>query len=156
MNTLNGQGREGSVQQLIIQLSAAEDRGPQEEAVAGEGFIPLVVFANGPENAFLVRTTADVLDAALVAAQDRLDEPGGARLTFRRSLYEGMRQSIEADFAEPGALDSFPDLALQLFAEALAQQGIDRTQEVPPCAVRFAADNLDEPDYEEAAETEEG
>lgn len=151
MSALNGRGQDSpNVQQLIIQMSAVEDRGPQEEAVATEGFIPLVVFANGPENAFLVRTTVEILDAALDAAHERLDEGTASRLTFRSTLYSAMRTSIEQDFSAEEAMDAFPSLALQLFAEALAQHGVEHAGDIPPCAVRFAPDNLHEPDFETA------
>lgn len=155
MSALNGRGQAGPiVQQLIIQMSAAEDRGPQEEAVAAEGFVPLVVFANGPENAFLVRTTADLLNAALEAALERLDGGSGARLSFRSAVYGAMRTAIEQDFSAEDAMDQFPGLALQLFAEALAQHGVARATAIPACAVRFAPDNLSAPDFETADEGE--
>lgn len=142
------------VKDIIIQLSASEDRGPQEDSVAAEGFVPLVVFANGPEHAYLVRTTNDILDTALEAAHDRLDEPQSARLAFRRQMFESMQKAIEDDFSADDALDTFPSDALQLFSEALAEQGIDQASDVPACAVRFAKDNLGSPDFETAEDDE--
>jgi len=155
MATMNGDSGGLKVQDIIIQLSAPEDRGPQEESVAAEGFVPLVVFANGPEHAFLVRTTNDILDAALEAAHDRLDEPASTRLAFRRHMFESMQRAIETDFDGEEALDTFPSDALQLFAEGLAEQGIDQAADAPPCAVRFAKDNLAAPDFETAEDEED-
>lgn len=153
--TTNGEAGRLKVNDIIIQLSAPEDRGPQEESVAAEGFVPLVVFANGPEHAFLVRTTNDILDSALEAAQDRLDEPQSARLAFRRQLFEAMQQAIESDFSGENALEAFPTDALQLFAEGLSEQGIDQAADAPACAVRFAKDNLAAPDFETAEDDDE-
>jgi len=151
MSARNGRDRSNpKVDQFIIQMSAAEDRGPQEEAAAAEGFIPLVVFANGPENAFLVRATSDVLDAALNAANLRLGEGAGARLTFRSSVFSAMRTAIEQDFSSQEAMDQFTDLTLHLFAEALAEHGVQRASTIPACAVGFTADSLAQPDFETA------
>lgn len=155
MSRVNGDPSNLTVEELIIQLSAPEDRGPQEENVAAEGFLPIVVFANGPEHAYLVRTTQDDLDAALEAAQDRRSEAEQARLSFRRRLFDAMSQAIETDFAGPEALNKFPNDALLLFAEALAQNGVEEATDTPPCAVRFARDNLAEPDFENAPDEDE-
>lgn len=133
---------------FIIQLSADGDRGPQEEAVAAEGFVPIVVFANGPESAFLVKTRRADIDAALEAAWDRLDDPKARRVQFRASVFAAMAGAVESEFRDVGSESDFPNDAVILFAEALAENGIDDFEDIDPCAVRFAKDNLAEPDYE--------
>jgi hypothetical protein len=133
---------------FIIQLSADDDRGPQEEAVAAEGYMPLVVFANGPESAFLVKTRKADVEAALEAAWDRIDEPKVKRLQFRSAVFAAMADAVESEFQSVASESDFPNDAVLLFAEALAENGIDDFTDIDPCAVRFARDNLGEPDYE--------
>ncbi len=133
---------------FIIQLSAEDDRGPQEEAVAAEGLVPIVVFANGPESAFLVKTRKADIEAALEASWDRLDDTKARRIQFRGAVFAAMAAAVESEFGSVGSESDFPNDAVILFAEALAENGIDDFGDIEPCAVRFARDNLADPDYE--------
>jgi hypothetical protein len=135
---------------FIIQFSAEDDRGPQEEAVAAEGLVPIVVFANGPEAAFLVKTRKADLEAALEAAWDRLDDTKARRVQFRAAVFSAMAEAVESEFKSVSSESDFPNDAVILFAEALAENGIDDFTDIEPCAVRFARDNLGDPDYEMA------
>jgi acyl-CoA reductase-like NAD-dependent aldehyde dehydrogenase len=135
---------------FIIQLSADGDRGPQEEAVAADGYIPIVVFANGPQSAFLVKTRKADLDAALEAAWDRIDEPKARRLQFRANVFAAMASAVESEFKTIASESDFPNDAVILFAEALAENGIDAFDEIDPCAIRFNREDLGEADYERA------
>ena len=140
------------VDSFIIQVSAAADRGPKEEAIIKDGMLPVVVFANDPEHAYLVRARPEDVDAALEAAWDRIGEPSDERLEFRESVFEAMAKAIEDGFDNPQNEHDFPNDAVILFAEALVEHDIETSDEIVPCAVRFARDELDNPDYETAME----
>ena len=139
------------VDAFIIQLSADDDRGAQEEAVAAEGFVPVVVFANGPENAFLVKTRKTDIEAALDAAWERIDDTKAQKLQFRAAVFAAMADAVESEFKSVASESDFPNDAVLLFAEALAENGIDEFADIDPCAIRFARDSLAEPDYELAS-----
>jgi hypothetical protein len=144
-------GREESAMHVdffIIQLSAEADRGPQEAAVAADGFIPMVVFANGPEQAFLVKTRASDVTAALEAAWERIDEPKARRVQYRAAVFAAMAAAVESGFEGEGSESDFPNDAVVLLAEALADTGVDDVDDISPCAVRFVRDDLGAPDYE--------
>lgn len=136
------------VEHFIIQLSAERDRGPQETAVAAEGFVPVVVFANGPEFAFLVKTRPADVEAALEAAWERIDAPKAKRLEFRAAVFATMAAAVESDFKTVASESDFPNDAVILFAEALADNGVDTFSDIDPCAVRFQKTALGEPDFE--------
>src|SRR5262245_7316855 len=55
---------------LILQISAEPDRGDQEKKIAEDGLIPIALFANGPENAYLLGARATDLDAAFEASRE--------------------------------------------------------------------------------------
>jgi hypothetical protein len=137
-----------TVESFVIQLSAERDRGDQERAVVAEGYVPVVVFANGPENAFLVKTRPDDVEAALEAAWDRIDHPKAKRIEFRASVFAAMAQAVETDFSAVLSETDFPNDAVILFAEALADNGVDTFSDVDPCAVRFDRAKLGEPEFE--------
>jgi hypothetical protein len=140
------------VDSFIIQVSAAADRGPQEEAIIAEGMVPIVVFANDPEHAYLVRARVEDIDAALEAAWDRVGEPADERLDFVESVFDAMAEAVEKGFDDPDAPHDFPNDAVILFAEALVDHDIETAGEIVPCAVRFVRDDLENPDYEIALE----
>lgn len=137
-----------TVDSFVIQLSAERDRGEQERTVVAEGYVPVVVFANGPENAFLVKTRPDDVEAALEAAWDRIDDPKAKRVEFRASVFAAMAQAVENDFQGILSETDFPNDAVILFAEALADNGVDTFSDIDPCAVRFQRTALGEPDFE--------
>ncbi len=149
-----GRRREDALQveSFIIQFSAAVDRGPQEEAVIAAGHVPIVVFANDPEHAYLVRARPEDIDAALEAAWDRIAEPADERLEFRERVFDAMAAAVEKGFDGAGAEHDFPNDAVILFAEALVEHDIETAGEIIPCAVHFMREDLENPDYEIALE----
>jgi hypothetical protein len=140
------------VDTFIIQVSAAADRGPQEEALIAEGLVPIVVFANDPEHAYLVRARPEDIDAALESAWDRIADPADERLEFRESVFDAMAEAVEKGFDDVEAARDFPNDSVILFAEALVEHDIETAGEIVPCAVRFVREELDAPDYETAME----
>lgn len=140
------------VESFIIQVSAAADRGPQEEAVIASGHVPVVVFANDPDHAYLVRARPEDIDAALEAAWDRITEPADERLEFRERVFDAMAEAVEKGFDDPGGAHDFPNDAVILFAEALVEHDIETAGEIVPCAVHFMREDLENPDYETALE----
>lgn len=140
------------VDSFIIQVSAPVDRGPQEEAIIADGMVPIVVFANDPEHAYLVRARVEDIDAALEAAWDRIAEPADDRLEFRQSVFDAMAEAVEKGFDDPEASNDFPNDSVILFAEVLVEHDIETAGEIVPCAARFVADDLENPDYEIALE----
>ncbi len=59
-----------------------------------------------------------------------------------------MAAAVESEFGSVGSESDFPNDAVILFAEALAENGIDDFGDIEPAPVRFARDNLADPDYE--------
>ncbi len=90
------------------------------------------------------------LDAALEAAWDRIDDPKAKRLQFRAAVFTAMASAVESEFKTIASESGFPDDAVILFAEALAENGIDALDEIEPCAIRFNREDLGEADYERA------
>ncbi len=138
------------IEAFIIQFSAVEDRSPQEEAAAAEGLIPIVVFANGPENAYLVRARPEDIQSALDEAWSHIDAARRERQGRRAGVFTAMAEAVESDFASAQGETDFPKATLFLFAEALADEGVDALDDIEPCAVRFVADALMSPNYETA------
>lgn len=136
------------IDEFVIQLSSEGDRTPEEQEAASQGFLPLLVMAAGSQSAFLLRARPQDLDAALDAAADR--DATEDRIEYRRALFDGMASAVEADFSLEDSKRDFVGGALLLFAEGLADSGLDTIEEIGPCAVRFQRDRLDEPDYETA------
>ncbi|MBL8557118.1 MAG: hypothetical protein JNM47_00230 [Hyphomonadaceae bacterium] len=138
------------VESLILQISADIDRGEQEAKLAGEGVVPIALFANGPENAFLLGARAPDLDAAFEASRERADGLGAERLALRMRTFEALAYAIETDLKYLADPTDFPNDAMMLFVEALYQYGLDEAAQLRPCAVRYTRSNLDEPDFEMA------
>jgi hypothetical protein len=138
------------VESLIIQISADADRGEQEQKLAAEGVIPIALFANGPENAFLLGARGPDLDAAFEASRERADGLGAERLALRMRTFEALAYAIETDLKYLADPTDFPNDAMMMMVEALYQYGLDEAGQLRPCAVRYTRTNLDEPDFEMA------
>lgn len=136
------------IDEIVIQLSRESDRTPEERQAAAQGFVPLLVIAGGGPSAFLLRARPQDLGAALDAASDREAVEAEERLAYRRSQFDGMASAVEHDFAPEDSMRDFVGGALLLFAEGLTKGGLDRIEEIGPCAVRFQRDRLDDPDLE--------
>ncbi|MDX2233084.1 MAG: hypothetical protein NW200_01180 [Hyphomonadaceae bacterium] len=136
------------VESLIFQISTEADRSDEERALAGEDIVPIMIFANGPENAFLVGARTKDLDAAFDAARERAEGLGAERLAIRMRVFEAAAYAIETDMkyvADPG---EFPNAVVLLMVEALYQYGVDNAAQMGACAVRYARDTMQEPDFE--------
>lgn len=138
------------VESLILQISAEADRGEQEAAMAVDGVIPVALFANGPENAYLLGVRAPDLDAAFEASRERAEGLGAERLALRMRTFESLAYAIETDMKYLADPTDFPNEAMLMLVEALYQYGLDEAAQLRPCAVRFTRTNLDEPDFEMA------
>lgn len=135
---------------LILQISAEPDRGDQEKKIAEDGLIPIALFADGPENAYLLGARASDLDAAFEASRERADGLGAERLALRMRTFEALAYAIETDMKYLADPADFPNDAVLMFVEALYQYGLDEAAQLGPCAVRYTRTNLDEPDFEMA------
>lgn len=141
------------VDSLIFQVSADADRGEQEKALAADGVIPVMVFANGPENAFLVGARAQDVDAAFAHAQELAEGLGAERLALRMRVFDGLAYAIETDMKYLAEASDFPNDVTFLFVDALQQYGLDEAAQIGGCAVRYTRENLQEPDFEYAPAT---
>lgn len=139
-----------TVDSLIFQVSAEADRGDQERAIAGRDILPIMVFANGPENAFLVGARTQDLDAAFAAARDRAEGLGAERLAIRMRVFEALAYAIQTDMKYLADEGEFPNDVVLLMVEALYQYGIDEAAQIQPCAVRFTREIMQDPDFEMA------
>ena len=139
------------VDSLIMQVSADIDRTEKEHELAQGGLLPFLLFANSPDNAFLLAARRVDLEAAFAAARERAEGLGAERLALRMRLFEDLSQAIETDMKYLVDEMEFPNSALTLFTDALCQFGIDDADMLPPCAMRFTADNIQDPDFELAA-----
>lgn len=144
------------VESLILQISAEADRGDQEKAMAVDGVIPIALFANGPENAFLLGARGPDLDAAFEASRERADGLGAERLALRMRTFEAIAYAIETDLKYLADPADFPNDAMLMLVEALYQYGLDEAAQLRPCAVRYSRTTLDEPDFEMAPDGEAG
>lgn len=137
------------VDSLIFQVSAEADRGEQEKALAADDLLPIMVFANGPEHAYLVGARRPDVDAAFDEAAKLAEGLGAERLALRMRVFESMAYAIETDMKYLAEGD-FPNDATFLFVEALYQYGVDEAAQVEACAARFTRENLQDPDFEMA------
>jgi len=135
---------------LILQISAPADQGDQEKKLAEDGLIPIALFANGPENAYLLGARAADLDAAFDASRERAEGLGAERLALRMRTFEALAYAIETDMKYLSDPSDFPNDAVLMLVEALYQYGLDEAAQLGACAVRYARTNLDEPDFEMA------
>jgi hypothetical protein len=138
------------VESLILQISAEADRGEQEKKMAVDGVIPVAMFANGPENAYLLGVRAPDLDAAFEASRERAEGLGAERLALRMRTFDSLAYAIETDLKYLADPTEFPNDAMLLLVEALYQYGLDEAAQIRPCAVRYTRTTLDEPDFEMA------
>jgi hypothetical protein len=138
------------VESLILQISAEADRGEQEKKMAVDGVIPVAMFANGPENAYLLGVRAPDLDAAFEASRERAEGLGAERLALRMRTFESLAYAIETDMKYLADPTDFPNEAMTMLVEALYQFGLDEAAQLRPCAVRYTRTNIDEPDFEMA------
>ena len=138
------------VESLILQISAEADRGEQEAAMAVDGLIPVALFANGPENAYLLGARTADLDAAFDASRERAEGLGAERLALRMRTFEALVYAIETNMKYLSDPTDFPNDAMLMLVEALYQYGLDEAAQLRPCAVRYTRANLDEPDFEMA------
>jgi hypothetical protein len=139
---------------LILQISAEIDRSEQERKLAADGLIPIALFADGPENAYLLGARAPDLDAAFEGARERAEGLGAERLALRMRTFEALAYAIETDMKYLADPADFPNDAVMMFVEALYQYGLDEAAQVGPCAVRYTRTNLDEPDFEMAPDND--
>lgn len=136
------------VDSFIFQVSAESDRSEQERALAGDGLLPVMAFANGPENMFLLAARADDLKAAFAHAKDLAEGLGAEQLALRMRVFEALAYAVETEMKYQAQDSDFPNDAVFLLVEALYQYGIDGPEDIAPCAVRFVRDNLADPDFE--------
>ena len=138
------------VESLIFQVSSPADRGPQELALVEKGLMPVVLFANGPEQPMLLAARPEDVDAAFAVTKDLAEGLGAERLAVRMRVFESLAYAIETDMKYLADPSDFPNDAVMMLVEALYQYGIDDAASIPPCAVRFARDNMQDPDFEAA------
>jgi hypothetical protein len=138
------------VDQIILQVSRPEDRSDQEIDIAEQGLIPIVLFANGPENAYLFGARREDVDSAFGVSIDLADGLGAERLAVRLRLFEGLAYAIETDMRSLADPSDFPNDAMALFIEAMQQFGLEDSGQLRPCAVRFVRGDLESPDLEAA------
>lgn len=138
------------VESLIFQISAEADRGDQEKALAAEGLLPVMVFANGPENAFLVGARPKDVDAAFENARDLAEGLGAERLAIRMRVFESIAYAIETDMKYLADPSDFPNDVTLLMVEAFYQYGLDEAAQATACAARFTRETMQDPDFEMA------
>jgi hypothetical protein len=139
---------------LILQVSAEADRTEQESKLIADGLIAIALFANGPENAYLLGARPADLDAAFEASRERAEGLGAERLALRMRTFEALAYAIETDMKYLADPADFPNDAVMMLVEALYQYGLDEAAQVGACAVRYTRANLDEPDFEMAPDDE--
>lgn len=138
------------VESLIFQVSAPADRGPQELALVEKGLMPVVLFANGPEQPMLLAARPEDVDAAFAVSKDLAEGLGAERLAVRMRVFEAIAYAIETDMKYLADPSDFPNDAVLMLVEALYQYGVDDAAGIPACAVRFTRDNMQDPDFEPA------
>lgn len=138
------------VEMFIIQISRPQDRSEAELAMIADGVTPIMVFADGPDKAFLVGAKPDDLAAAMADAKTLADGYGADRLARRMRIFSGLSDAINTQFKYLADPSDFPNGVVILFAEALVQYGLEDPADLVPCAVRFLRANLELPDFEEA------
>jgi hypothetical protein len=143
------------VDSFIFQVSSESDRGDQERALAGDGLLPVMAFANGPENAFLLAARQDDLKAAFAQARDLAEGLGAEQLALRMRVFEQLAYAVETDMKYQAQDSDFPNDVIFLLIQALYQYGLDGPDDIAPCAVRFVRENLAEPDFELAPTRDE-
>lgn len=136
------------VDSIIFQISLDAHRGEQERALSGQGLLPIIAFANGPEHPFLLAARPEDLDAAFTNARDLAEGLGAEQLALRMRVFDQMAYAIETDMKYLEQPSDFPNDAVFLLVEALYQYGLDGPKDIAPCAVRFVRDNLHAPDFE--------
>jgi len=139
-----------TVESLIFQISSDADRGEQERAFAADGLVPVMAFANGPENAFLIAARKEDLVAAFANARALAEGLGAERIAQRMRVYDALAYAIETEMKYLDGPSDFPNDCVFLLVEALYQYGMDGPDDIAPCATRFVRDNLQDPDFEVA------
>jgi hypothetical protein len=135
---------------FIIQVSRPQDRMDAERDLAGQGLLPITLFADGPELAFLVGAKPADLSEAFASAHKLAQGYGADRLAMRMRLFNALSDAIATQFKYVADPADFPNDVALLFAEALVQVGLSAPEDITPCAVRFLRANLEMPDFEEA------
>lgn len=138
------------VDSLIFQISADADRSEQERAFAADGLLPVMAFANGPENPFLLAARTEDLEAAFVQAKELAEGMGAERLAQRMRIYDALAYAIETDMKYLAEPSDFANDCVFMLVEALYQYGLDGPADIAPCAVRYTRDNPQDPDFEMA------
>lgn len=138
------------VESLIFQVSAEADRGEQELALVAKGLMPVILFANGPENPMLLAARPEDIDAAFATSKDLAEGMGAERLAVRMRVFEALAYAIETDMKYLADPSDFPNDATMMLVEALYQYGVDDAAGITACAVRFTRDNMQDPDFEAA------
>lgn len=142
------------VDSLIFQLSADADRGAQERELMEKGLAPISIFANGPENAFLIAAKPEDLNAAFGTSDSLAEGLGAERLAFRMRRFDAISFAIETDMKYTPDPADFANDCMFLLIEALHQVGFRAWDEVPPSAVAFERNDLHQPFFEPAPGTE--
>jgi hypothetical protein len=143
------------VDSLIFQLSAEANRGAQEKELMEKGLVPISVFANGPDNAFLIAARLEDLNAAFGASGTLAEGLGAERLAFRMRRFDAISFAIETDMKYMSDPSEFPNDCMFLLVEALHQVGFRAWDEVPPSAVAFERNDLHQPFFEPAPGSED-
>jgi hypothetical protein len=138
------------VDMIIIQVSRPQDRMEAETALAAQGLLPITLFADGPEKAFLIGAKPDDLKSAFASSTVLAAGYGADRLAMRMRVFNGISDAIRTEFKYLADPADFPNDVALLFVEALVQVGLSEPDDITPCAVRFLRANLDMPDFEEA------
>jgi hypothetical protein len=140
------------IDMMIMQVSRPQDRAEAEIRLTDEGMIPITLFADGPDKAFLVGARHEDLASAFEAARARAQGYGADRLALRMRTFSDLSDAINTQFKYLADPVDFPNAVALLFVEALVQIGMDSPDQLVPCAVRFLRNNLEAPDFETAPE----
>lgn len=140
------------IDMMILQISRPQDRNPQEAALADEGAMPITLFADGPDKAFLIGARPEDLQTAFTGAIERAEGYGADRLALRMRAFADLSDAINTEFKYLADPADFPNTVAFLLVEALVQVGFRSAEEIRPCAVRYLREQMETPDYEDAPE----
>jgi hypothetical protein len=143
------------IQMMILQISRPQDRAGPELEVAEKGLLPITLYADGPERAYLIGAQPQDMQTVFAAAAERADGYGADRLALRMRLFSSLSDAINTQFKYQADEAEFPNAVLVMLVEALVQVGFTAPQHVRPCAVRYLRANLEMPDYEDAPPDDE-
>jgi hypothetical protein len=143
------------IQMMILQISRPQDRNAEETAIAADGMMPITLFADGPDKAFLIGARPEDLATVFAAAIERADGYGADRLALRMRAFSDLSDAINTQFKYLADPSDFPNAVTFLLVEALAQIGFRNADDIRPCAVRYLRNQMETPDYEDAPSGDE-